>query len=170
VLLGAAGSAAQAQIKVPLSNPSRPVTLEMKIGMGDIHAVAIEGDVGLQRVEVFQAHIGIEFLHLGANRLCCVLGRPAGPYEHIRSAKALPGIAHGARRRLLPERQVDQRREPLPGLVVSRRHLHDVRDDADDRTPHAGLVAIRRTETLAKRLLARPERGGKPLVHHGDWQ
>ena len=26
-LLGAAGSAAQAQIKVPLSNPSRPVTL-----------------------------------------------------------------------------------------------------------------------------------------------
>jgi hypothetical protein len=42
-LLGAAGSAAQAQIKVPLSNPSRPVTLEMKIGMGDIHVKAYDG-------------------------------------------------------------------------------------------------------------------------------
>ncbi|HZF31201.1 MAG TPA: DUF4097 family beta strand repeat-containing protein [Gammaproteobacteria bacterium] len=42
-LLGAAGSAAQAQIKVPLSNPSRPVTLEVKIGMGDVHVKAYDG-------------------------------------------------------------------------------------------------------------------------------
>lgn len=42
-LLCAAGSAAEAQIKVPLSNPSRPVTLEVKIGMGDVRVKAYDG-------------------------------------------------------------------------------------------------------------------------------
>jgi len=42
-LLGAAGSVAEAQIKVPISNPSRPVTLEIKIGMGDVHVKAYDG-------------------------------------------------------------------------------------------------------------------------------
>jgi hypothetical protein len=42
-LLGAVSTAAQAQIKVPLSNPSRPVTLEVKIGMGDVHVEAYDG-------------------------------------------------------------------------------------------------------------------------------
>jgi DUF4097 and DUF4098 domain-containing protein YvlB len=39
----AAGSAAEAQIKVPLSNPSRPATLEVKFGAGDVHVKAYDG-------------------------------------------------------------------------------------------------------------------------------
>ena len=42
-LVGAAGSIAQAQIKVPLSNPARPATLEVRIGMGDVRIEAYDG-------------------------------------------------------------------------------------------------------------------------------
>ena len=42
-LLAASGSAAEAQVKVPLSNPSRPATLEVKFGQGDVHVKAYDG-------------------------------------------------------------------------------------------------------------------------------
>ncbi|HET7132942.1 MAG TPA: hypothetical protein VFJ95_11875, partial [Gammaproteobacteria bacterium] len=41
---GAAGAGAQSgPIKVPLSNPSRPVTLEVKFGSGDLRVEAYDG-------------------------------------------------------------------------------------------------------------------------------
>ena len=91
-----------------------------------------------------------------ANGWCHLIRRHGRPHEKERKRRC----------RFLLERDVDQRFELLPEGVS----LHDVRDNPDHGSPLAKRVWIPRAEPLAKRLFARPEPGGKGLVHNGDGQ
>ena len=117
-----------------------------------VHEVAVEGEGALERVEI------VELAHRRP--------APGAPRAHVRrrSGRRRPGRARQEegrpRRRLLPQRHVDQRLELLPQGVAG----HDVGDDADHDPPRAGALAVDLPKALADRGLAGPMQRREPLV------